>query len=543
MKTKQTISLITSVLMIASATGCSLSEKITQKDVREFTSFFAARGSEISQDNEIQKIITDKTGCVVRETWLDEQESAEGVFSEMIMANKYPDFVYPDSDNCPRLLKEGAFIPIDNYWDNYPNLKNFCSKEEWDRVRAEDDHIYYIPLFSSIWGEESTTIYSEEAFWIQEKVLKWAGFPKLRTLDDYFGLLESYYSAHPKNEDGQYNIPYEILANDDYFFSLDNVPMFLDGYPNDGCCIVDPETHEAIDYNLSDTAKKWFKKLNEEYQKGIIDPECFVMTTDQYYDKIASGRVLGMVDQRWVFNLATYELPPECTYIPIGITIDEETEPHYHSRNAFNDSTGVGISISCTDPEAAVKFLNDLLDPEIALLRFWGIEGEDYAVDNNGIFYQTDEMKARWKDGEYNYNHICMYGYLPYYMGMAPDKKNAYSPSFQADDFYKHLPEEVKECLEAYGAKTYVDLMNDAGPNPPWYPMWSFSNAVTTDTDYGTVMKQIDELKHRELPMIVMSKDFDEAWEKYVSEYQNIDTYIYFEALTKEVEKRCNNAT
>ncbi len=543
MKVKQTISLVTSVIMLLPLTGCGLSKKNAQNEIREFTGFFANRGSNISQNNEVQKVIAEKTGVILRETWLQEQESAEDIFSEMIMSNKYPDFIYSDSDNCPRLIQEGVFIPIDNYWDNYPNLKNFCSETEWDRVRAKDGHIYYIPLFSSIWDQESTTIYGEEAFWIQAKVLKWAGYPPLKTLDDYFGLIESYLSAHPKDEGGQKNIGYEILANDDYFFSLDNVPMFLDGYPNDGCCIVDPETHEAIDYNRTDTAKKWFKKLNEEYQKGIIDPECFVMTTDQYYEKIASGRVLGMVDQRWVFNMATDNLPPECTYIPFGITIDESVEPHYHSRNAFNDSAGVGVSISCNDPDAALKFINDLLDPEIALLRFWGIENVDYLVDDDGIFYQTDEMKANWKNGDYNYNHICMYGYMPYYMGMAPDKKNAYTPSFQADEFYKHLPDEVRECLEAYGAKTYVEMMNEAGENPPWYPMWSYSNSITSDTDYGAVMKQIDELKRKELPMIVMSQDFDFAWDKYISEYNDIDSHVYFDELTAEIERRCENAT
>ena len=542
MKIKQTISLFVAAALIFPLWSCDFSKKNDEKEIREFTGFFGTRGTPIAHNNEIQQLIAEKTGGILRETWLDEQENAEDVFSDMIMSNKYPDFVYPDSDNCPRLLQEGAFIPIDNYWDNYPNLKNFCSREEWERVRADDGHIYFIPLFSSIWGQEATTIYSEEAFWIQEKVLKWSGYPKLKTLDQFFKLIEDYLEAHPKDENGHDYIGYEILANDTYFFSLDNVPMFLDGYPNDGCCIVDPETHEAHDYNLTPTAKKWFRKLNEEYQKGVIDPECFVMTTEQYYDKIASGRVLSMVDQRWVYNTAAANLPPECTYIPFGITIDESIEPHYHSYNAFNDSTGVGISVSCNDPEAAVKFLNDLLDPEIALLRFWGVENEDYLVDDNGCFYQTDEMKANWKEAEYNSEHICMYSYMPYYMGMAPDKKNAYSPSFQTEEFYKHLPDEVKECLEAYDAKTYVELMNEPETNPPWYPMWSFSNTVTSDTDYGIVMKQIDELKHKQLPMIVMSQDFDAAWQKYVTAYNEIDTHVYFKELTDEVERRCNNA-
>ena len=133
-------------------------------------------------------------------------------------------------------------------------------------------------------------------------------------MDDYFDLIERYLAENPTDENGEPNIGYEILANDSMFFSLDNPPMFLDGYPNDGCCIVDPVTHEAIDYNLSPTAEKWFRKLNEEYHKGIIDQSTFMMSSEQYYEKLKTGRVLGIVDQKWNFDYIDRELDPD-TYL------------------------------------------------------------------------------------------------------------------------------------------------------------------------------------------------------------------------------------
>ena len=77
MKVKQTISLVTSVIMLLPLTGCVLSKKNAQNEIREFTGFFANRGSNISQNNEVQKVIAEKTGVILRETWLQEQESAE----------------------------------------------------------------------------------------------------------------------------------------------------------------------------------------------------------------------------------------------------------------------------------------------------------------------------------------------------------------------------------------------------------------------------------------------------------------------------------
>lgn len=534
---KNIIAGISAAAMTFALTGCG-EKKSSNKEIKEFDGFYAARIAPISDDNEIQKIIADKTGVLVHQNFVDDQDSINKIISDMIAANKYPDYISPDAESCQKLLKAGAFIPIDNYWDDYPNIKKLCTDKEWDRVRSSDGHIYYIPLFSSVNVKETTPTHSGEAFWVQTKVLEWANYPKLKTPDDYFDLIERYLAENPVNEKGEPYYGYEIQANDTWFFALDNPPMFLDGHPNDGCCIVDPDTLTAIDYNLSPTAKKWFRKLNEEYKKGVIDQECFVMTSDQYYKKIATGRVLGMVDQNWNFSGSTNELPPECTYIPFGLTIDEGIEEHYRDRNSFNDSTGVGISISCDDPDGAVKFLSDLLEPEILNLRFWGIEDTDYYVNEDGYFDQDEEQYAKWRDSDYRRDHVCTYDYMPYYFGMAPDGINAYNSSTQPSIFYEHLSEPVKKCLSAYGSQTYSGLLNDPPENPPWYPMWSFSNAVTEDTDYGKVMKQIDAVKHRYLPLLVMSSDYEKTWEEYTSEYAKIDSQKYFDELTAEVRRR-----
>ena len=46
----------------------------------------------------------------------------------------------------------------------------------------------------------------------------------------------------------------------------------------------------------SDTAVKYFKKLNEEYNKGIVDPESFTQTYDEYLSliHISDKRLVGI---------------------------------------------------------------------------------------------------------------------------------------------------------------------------------------------------------------------------------------------------------
>lgn len=512
-------------------------KKGDSEDVKVFTGFFAAHETPIQQDNEIQKKITELTGAKCIETWLKEEEDTESIISRMIISGEYPDFIYPDDLQHQKLLEAKAYIPIDEYWDEYPRLKNYFTEDVWDRLREDDGHIYVIPPFSNVYMKNTDTIHTGEAFWIQLRVLKWDNYPEIKTLDQYFDLINRYLAANPTDENGNANIGYEILSDGWLYFCLENPPQFLAGYPNDGCCIVDKDTLEAIDYNTIPEAKRWFKKLNEEYKKGTIDPECFMLTAEQYYNKLASGNVLGMVDQQWNFANKVEAVPPECSYIPLGLVLDANVEEHYHSQSTLDVSKGLGISVSCSDVEGAVKFINDLLDPEVHNLRYWGIEGEHYMVNSDGLFYLTDEQHANALSTESGLK--CSYSYFPNYTGMNQDEINACAPDYQPSEFYSKLSDEMKECFDAYNAKTYVDLLNPAGENEAWFPMWSYSNTFTDATDYGKAKNRMDEIKHEYLPKVVMSADFEKTWEEYMQVYKsqsNVEAYL--KELTAEIRRR-----
>ena len=81
-------------------------------DVKEFDAFFATPGSEINDDNEIQKIIEEKTGVRVKETWLTGQTADEAV-GTMIAGGEYPDFIEGASGQ-KQLYDAGALVPLDD---------------------------------------------------------------------------------------------------------------------------------------------------------------------------------------------------------------------------------------------------------------------------------------------------------------------------------------------------------------------------------------------------------------------------------------------
>ena len=562
MKRRKLISvLLTATMMATMFAGCGSDAASTDAEgkadsadsteaggVKEFTAFFAVPGSEINDDNEIQQIIADKTGVKVKETWLTGQTAEEAV-GMMITGGELPDFIGGGSGQS-QLYDADVLVPLDDYLDDYPNIKNFFTQQQWDQLRQDDGHIYWIPQFSNIKGEEKVCTHNDEAFWIQARVLKWADYPEIRTMDQYFDLIERYNEANPTMEDGTENIPYTILCDDWRYFCLENAPQFLDGYPNDGSCIVDPETLTVIDYNTTDTAVRYFQKLNEEYQKGIVDPESFTQTYDEYIAKLSTGRVLGMIDQWWDFAYTAGDAIKQagldaqgCDYIPLPITIDESVKNQWHcSGGVLNVSDGLAITTSCEDVEAALQFVDDLLTQDIHNLRFWGVEGVDYNVDENGEFYRTEEQRTRASDTAYKASHTCTYSYFPQYSGTSDDGINANKPDGQANEFFDGLNDDIKEAFSAYGAETYVDMIGTNEAPGAWYPMWSYSNGFTTDTEGGMAWNKIAEIKHEYLPQVVMAQDFDTAWAEYMEAYSSCNPEAFIGELQTELDKRMEEA-
>ena len=261
-------------------TDTGTDKEYSEDEIKNFTFFGAMPQPEINDGNDIQEIIAKKVGVRVKETWLTGQTADEAI-GTIIASDEYPDFI-DGGDASKQLYDADALVAWDDYIDKYPNIKELYSDEEWDKFRQDDGHIYWVNAFQNSYGENRSTTHNDEAFWIQVKVLEWGGYPKIETLDQYYDLLERYADANPTTEDGAKVIPYTMLCEDWRYFCIENAPQFLDGYPNDGSVIVDTDTMKIVDYNTTPTAKMYFNKLNEEYNKGYIDPEFATQTYDEY---------------------------------------------------------------------------------------------------------------------------------------------------------------------------------------------------------------------------------------------------------------------
>ena len=526
---------------------------ITEKpqEIREVTMFSTLFGLDSSSDGEIKKLIADKTGVLINESFITGTDwNFNTIFDDMLQLpdNNIPDMIYTYFD-VHKFYESGRAVAWDQYLEKYPRLKELHTDEEWDKLRQEDGHIYWAD-FEDCYKEKDTSVtHTGDAFWIQVRVLEWAGYPKIETVDEYFDLLERFYEENPVLPDGTEVIPYACSVDADPGKSA----MYLEGYPDNEFAIVDTSDGDlkVIDYTTSDTSKNYFKKLSEEYGKGVLHAYSNGEFT-AYRDDISSGRVLGFFDKYSAIAQFTdsfgkprigedghkfYLSELGYDYVPLALVSQKGMSQQYHSYNVMNADGGLVVLDKCSDPDLVFAFFDALLDQEIHDLRFWGIKDVDYLVDDNGLFYRTEEMRNNWSDDRYSAEHVCKYLGLPHWHGMRPDGINRMISDEQPSEYKATLPEPVVNCLEAYGADNMVEMLGSKICDPdPWYSLGTWVENMDYTSPYFGIWTQINTIKEDSFYSLITSSDFENDWVKFVAVYSELDIQSFFDAAQEEVE-------
>lgn len=508
-----------------------------------FTVFIAAPGQQPTPDNRIYKMIEKELGVTLKFEYLvGDMNEKIGV---MIAGGDYPDVVTGHT----RWINAGALIPLEDLmkkhtpalWKHHEPYLNMVKE-------PSDGHVYFMPNYGRYYGNYLVNDFWGPAFWIQKAVLKEFGYPKVKTLDQYFDLIEKYKAKYPEI-DGMPTIGFEILSDGWRNFCLKNAPQHLIGHPNDGGVVVDyfKKTYKAEIFADKDYAKRYYKKLNEMNAKGLVDRETFVLTYDQYMAKMSSGRILGCFDQKWNFNNANSSLEMqgkmERTYAPCPVVYDPKTtKDWYMDRAVLNLNNGFGITKNCKDPVRFLKFLDALMSEKWQKIIQWGIKDVDYLVDSKGMFYRTEKQRVEQVDLSWRLANKAqtIIDYAPKMEGTFKDG-NATSAGIQPGEFYDSLRPFDKEFLAGYKYKTWADFYSPPPPNPIPYPAWQInivdgSAAKVADT-------KLDDLAKKYLPMAILAKpeDFDKVWDEYVKEIRKLDIKAYEGRVNEQIQWRLKN--
>ena len=564
---KKKIMLVAAAAVLAlSLVGCNKAGTSAKKsDKLNISVFTIQQREQPPADNKTYKWIEEKFGVTF--SWdilVGDKDQKIGV---LIASNDLPDLVEVDSE---KFQGAGCLYDLKPLVEKYaPNLLKHYStawKQMIDQDSEKDangnivkEHIYSLPNYGVYDGTPSDTYYNQNGWWVQKAVLKEFGYPVIKTIDQYFDLLEKYYKKYP-TIDGMPTIPFSIITADWEAFNLWNPPQFLGGNPNDGNGHVVYENGKYVYYDIftDDNAKRWFKLANGYFQRGLIDPASFTDNRDQYYAKIAQGRVLGMFIQGWQFMGEPEQTlwtagKDERTYAPLPVTFDESIRPHYRDRSLPNLQRGYGITKKCPEEKAIkiLQFMDEMIKEENQKILYWGFEGTDYLIDTDGSVtgekgaaYRTQAMRDQQKDPNYLEKNFAML-----WREEAPKLEGTMASGYSRsmDDLpweYALSQKQVDlDLWEAYGVGSYAEFVD---PNPPqnagWYPMWQCNPSAENggfEEEAAVAMTGFETVQRKYLPQMIMGKpaDFDKTWDEYCALLKPL-TEVYDKFMQQQLDHR-----
>lgn len=458
----------------------------------------------------------------------------------------YPDLISPKGD-LDKLVDAGAMLDLTDLIDQHaPNIKKlFGDQIKRLRYSNDDPSIYVIPTYSAIDG---VNFVAGAGFELQHRAVKEAGYPQINTLQDYENVIRSYLEKHPTDENGNKNIGMTLNADDWHIqITVTNPAAETTGKSGDGEYYIDPNTNEATYHFRTEGEKEYFQWLNHMYNTGLLDQESFVQKNDQYLAKVASGRVIGLIDADWGYSDGEKALKAsgknDQTYGHYSVMLSDQYKDNRYQSTGFMAGWGVGITESTEDPIRAIKFLDFLASEEGQVLNYWGLEGKQYTVEDGKRVVPADVQQRIINDniaftresGVGLYTNIGGH----YGDGVKDSTGNYFTKNF-LEQIIENYTDAEKETLKAYDAATWMDLFPNEKDFPvkPWGAVWNIS--VPSDDEINIIANKVKDITWKQIPQAVMAKpeEFDAIWNDYQQKLIDAGVEKMEQGFTKYVQDR-----
>ena len=388
-------------------------------------------------------------------------------FSVLAASGGLPDIIRLEGFNYQKYADQGLFMDIEGLLSAHgPNLTSILKPESWEVVKWKGKTIG-IP-YQNTSGKVVTSVRTD---WLAN-----LGLSMPENLEEYAVMLEKFTLEDPdKNgSNDTYGMGSDGGGTGNAFMPIYGAHGFQDGqtYIKDG---------KAYTANISEEYKNAIAFIKGLWDKKLIDPELFIIKSDQANQKLAQSKA-GSFTSWWSIPyvlMSDNKMPaitPEAEWEPILPAITGAD-----GKGGMKDMGMVGgtthINVSSKNGEAAIKLLDFLISKESNYLSGYGIEGVHFERDPerteiDGVKILPEGRKAldeHWLDpiGQLVGTDIDMAKKAAEFVKKHPDPSvdpivNKYRVAFSGyaneydlivDDFYG-LP--ITEEESKYG----VDLVN-----------------------------------------------------------------------------------
>lgn len=311
-------------------------------------------------------------------------------FNLMLASDVLPDIIFHGWGNyvggAQKAIDDGIILDLtDIIMEHCPNIRHLIETNEDIRKQISTDSgaLYVFPYLKLNQEINSVFGFQLRADWLAE-----LGLSVPETMDEWHAVLTAF-KEKGTNEAGETIVP---LVSRKMSYGNSAVRRFANAYGTDYDFY---QMDGKVQYGpFTEGYKEYLKTMQTWYAEGLIDVE-FATSDEAIHDaKVTSGIAgawcsgLGSGMGKYITAFDKDDSKVAGTKYPVL----EAGQPMYSNMmdQPFDGGTGAAISTSCKDPVLAAKWLDFQYSYQGHMLMNWGIEGESYTLDDDGIPSGTD---------------------------------------------------------------------------------------------------------------------------------------------------------
>ena len=268
------------------------------------------------------------------------------------------------------------------------------------------------------------------------------------------------------------------------------------------------------DYNIVSLGwepnKELIRDKNEEYNLGIMNPEYYVTDTETEKANFVNGGQYsygGYISASMDWLSSFYDNNPDAKLAVVPATVVYGKTSAYRANNPFGVIVGFSSTASEDEIKAAWMYMEWMSQEDVLHTLQWGVEGENYTVDENGNDISVGDYSGEYQQG-YNYNGD--------YVSVVTNARITGDPELDiTNSFPLELPQRdelVEQIIQFYNDRVALVEQGMAIVD------CQFSTAIEAESEYRDTLSSLYTQYRDELTMCDPA-EFDALYDQRAQEY------------------------
>jgi putative aldouronate transport system substrate-binding protein len=294
---------------------------------------------------------------------------------------------------------QGLLLPLETYFEQYAPLVTDTL------VKYPDYKASQVAPDGSIYDLRGITTFERELnrrrFWINGQWVQNLNLTVPKNLDEFYNMLVAFKTQDPNGNGQNDEIP--IAGQFNTGFAIDIPILVAFGLVD---MKIDTINDKVVYVPTEANYEHYLKYMNKLYTEGLIDPDYFSQTTEQYLAKGAQviyGTVCYHADWLLMTKKEDYS-----QYISIPPMVSEYNSKQMWPANNSSRTGGMAISNTCKQPEAIVRLMDWMFTEEGSIMMQFGPEDGKWDGGAGGWTIVTENgvrgMKVTFPEKYANYN-------------------------------------------------------------------------------------------------------------------------------------------